>query len=238
MCKLLGDLHGAEGQYGAAIEHYVRAVEQDPAYLEAWIQLHAVLLQLGRTEEAEVILRRIQELPSSGKESRENDVQGTLPMAPEPPYGSLREEWAPRKRNPHTLLYLGMVLGLGIVIAVFLYSGGQVPGDLLPTPGETVLDTSLVVSGWWTQEIPGGYRYDIQVEAQAPVSLYLCDRIDPRPDGGADCIRAGVSTLFESRTSFRSTVTLPPGTHFLLLVTPNIPIPVEVTLRRISGAQG
>jgi hypothetical protein len=96
-----------------------------------------------------------------------------------------------------------------------------------------VLNTSLIVSGWWTYEIGGGDKYDIQITADNPVSIYLCDSVETRMNGGADCHDTGSSILFESLSSFHSAIDIPSEVQYILLVTQHNDTRFDLTIRTI-----
>lgn len=51
-----------KGQYEDAIRCYVHAIEQDPAFIEAWNNLGLSLFRIGKVEEAKECNERVKKL--------------------------------------------------------------------------------------------------------------------------------------------------------------------------------
>jgi tetratricopeptide (TPR) repeat protein len=71
--KESGNKFFKKGQYGEAIRCYVHAIEQDPAFIEAWNNLGLALFRIGKVEEAKECDERVKKLKAARMARPSND---------------------------------------------------------------------------------------------------------------------------------------------------------------------
>jgi TM2 domain-containing membrane protein YozV len=86
--KAAGDRFFEKGDYEAASMNYVRAIELDPDYLEAWNKLSFALYKMGKMDEAEHAMHIVK------------DLQGEEPGRTAPPEHFLQEAPGHEKHHP------------------------------------------------------------------------------------------------------------------------------------------
>ena len=238
--KILGDLHFSEGQYEVAITQYIQAVELNPEYLEAWNKIHDSLVHLERMDDAELIQSKITELKAK---TQSEPLKKGVTEAIVSPTPDLKQKSDDRplsapvegKNRFRTIHYIVGGLVLVVIVAAFIFSiGGLPPTQTPPQQRETILDTSFIVSGWWMYNITGGHTYEIQVHANQPVTLYMCESIDYPQNGEATCGGEGFLIIFESLTEFNSEVISPPEVRYLFLRTQQNDTQFNLNITRIS----
>jgi tetratricopeptide (TPR) repeat protein len=236
--KSLGDRFFSEERYEVALHQYLQAVEADPDYIEAWNKLHDALVQLGRTNDAQEVAFKLCELKDRTSSNCIDETYTTesplfkKDITPEM-VGSLLQNPQKLKRNRSSFI-LPMLL-CACILVFYLFGTNSQFFVSTPFPqGETILDTSLFVSGWWTTPIMGGHTYDIQLDSNQPVTLYICEKINALQSGGIECQGNVQQQLIEFATSYYSTVTFPIDVGDLLLIAQENDTNFHLRITRIS----
>jgi hypothetical protein len=235
--KTLGDRFFSEEQYEAALHQYLQAVEADPDYTAAWNKLHDVLVQLGRTNDAQEVAFKLRELKDRTSSNCNDETYTTesplfkKDITPEM-VGSLFQNPQKPKRNRSSFI-LPMLLCV-LILAFFLFVNSQFFVSPPPLQGETILDTSLFVSGWWIAPIMGGHTYDIQLDSSQPVTLYICEDVNTSQSGGTECRGSVQQLLTELTTSYHSRVDFPIEVTDLLLIAEENDTNFHLRITRIS----
>jgi hypothetical protein len=236
--ETLGDRYFLEEQYEIALHHYLQAVEADPDYIEAWNKLHDVLMQLGRTDDAQEVAFKLREL----KDRTPSNLTDKTYITESPLFkkditpemvGSLLQNPQKPKRNRSSFII--PVLLCVFVLAFFLFGTSS---KFFVSPSlsqeETILDTSLFVSGWWIAPIMGGHTYDIQLDSNQPVTLYICEDVNTPQSGGIECQGNVQQLLTELTTSYHSRVDFPIEVTDLLLIAQGNDTNFHLRITRIS----
>jgi tetratricopeptide (TPR) repeat protein len=235
--KILGDLYFSEGQYEAAIKQYIQAVEVDPEYLEAWNQLHLSLSKVGRDDDAGTIQAKIRTLTHKTASNAAGSAQDSV----SPEKGS-KQSFAfnipvktvfKSKKFMGILSVIAIILCLGI-IATFMMAPENQSAIPLPASRETILDISMIVSGWWAYNISGGHTYEIQLTADQPVTLFMCETYDYLQDGANQCQGQVQQTIAESTMSFNEDVVFPQEVKGIFLTAPNRDTSFTLKITKIS----
>jgi hypothetical protein len=237
ICKTLGDLHFSHALYEAAIGYYAQAIEFNPCDIDAWNKVHSALLHLGRTEDAASIQLKIDELkkktqPISPEKMPKETIPFVIPPGTMKTRGHSLFERSPEKIKLFiTLSVLGVsVIVLTVVILLLSMGGQQSPAQ----QGEIALDTTLIMSGGWSHDIIGGYTYEVQVTSDKPVTMFICESIDPQQNGYAACRGNKSPIIFWSLTSFNTVVDFPPEIRYLFLMASGNDTTLHLKITRLS----
>ncbi len=148
--------------------------------------------------------------------------------------GLLLSDTTPDKSPRSRTRYIILIILCAVVFGVILLDIGVLRPSAPPThQGETLLDTSLIVSGWWRYEIRGGDTYEIQMNASKPVTLYLCEYIDLKKGAEIGCGGTEQRALVKSSISYHETVEFPAAVGDLLLVVPHEDTNLQLKIARI-----
>ncbi len=121
-----------------------------------------------------------------------------------------------------------------VVIGVILLGIWGLLPYISTTQKETILDTFLIVSGWWTYTLQGGQTYEIEMSASHPVTLVLCEYVDTLQGMERSC-RGGVQQMIaESTTSFHKSVVSPAKAGTLFMIIPQNDTGLQITITKIS----